>query len=166
MSPGYDLGKLFTGAEGRLGSIREVTVRLHPLPAATCTLRCPVVDVTLLEPLAPACVELNDPPGELLVRFESPVAQALATRAQALCGGELIEDDDDLWAAQREAAAGLHGRWVLPSEAAAEVERLHASGATRVVGRFARGHLFSDAPAPAAADPSELEQRVIEAYAG
>ena len=35
---GYDLPKLFTGAEGRLGRLLELTLRLHPLPARTCTL--------------------------------------------------------------------------------------------------------------------------------
>src|SRR5690242_21421221 len=53
---GYDLARLFTGARGRLGAIRQLALRLHPLPAATCTLVAPVGDPLPLERLAPACV--------------------------------------------------------------------------------------------------------------
>ena len=35
---GYDLGKLVCGSEGRLGLIARVSLRLHPLPAASGTL--------------------------------------------------------------------------------------------------------------------------------
>ena len=72
---GYDLPKLFTGAQGRLGEILELTLRLHPLPAATCTVVTAPSDPLALEPLAPACVEYAWPPERMLVRFESPVAR-------------------------------------------------------------------------------------------
>ncbi len=164
---GYDLPKLFTGAHGRLGSIRELTVRLHPLPAATATLVCDEVDPLIFEPLAPACVEYAWPPGQMLVRFESPVAQALADRAWVLAAGELVTDDEGLWAEHREAAAGLGSTRVLPAEAPGEIQRLRLEGATRVVGRIARGRLFSDAvPVDPDVELTPLERRVVEAYRG
>jgi glycolate oxidase FAD binding subunit len=167
---GYDLPKLFTGAGGRLGGILELTVRLHPLPAATCTVIADPSDPTVLEPLAPACVEYAWPPGRMLVRFESPVARVLAEQAVELIGGELVDDDDELWAEHRERAAGLHLTRCLPADVPATIERLQAAGATTIVGRYARGLLLSDAHDMNKRGQTpciqELEQRVVEAYAG
>jgi glycolate oxidase FAD binding subunit len=160
---GYDLPKLFTGAEGRLGRLLELTLRLHPLPAATCTLVAPPCDPRPLEPLAAACVEYSWPDDRMLVRFESPVADRLAAAAAELVGGELVADDAALWDEQRARQSGLELHRCLPADAVAACTRLRADGASRIVGRWARGWLFADVAAEQR-PLSPLELRVIERF--
>ena len=81
---GYDLGKLFCGSRGRLGSVERLALRLHPLPSAVDMLG-----------------------GELHVLFEG---SSRAVEAQLLeFGGER----DDRWGAVRElqATLGARSRW-------------------------------------------------------
>jgi glycolate oxidase FAD binding subunit len=166
---GYDLPKLFTGARGRLGEILELTLRLHPLPASTCTVVTAPADPVPLEPLAPACVEYAWPPERMLVRFESPVARGLAEQAAEVFGGDLVDDDEALWAEHRERAAGLGLTRCLPADVPATIARLRAAGATIIVGRYARGLLYADVNTGCLAPDmhvAALERRVVEAYGG
>ena len=164
---GYDLPRLATGADGRLGQIVRVCLRLHPLPAATCTVVAEPSDPAVLEPLRPACVEYAWPPGQMLVRFESPAAAELAEQARALVGGEVVADDEPLWAEHRELAAGLPVHRTLPAAAPAAIDELRASGATRIVGRLARGILHADVQNRCQAPILQpLEQRVVEVFGG
>jgi glycolate oxidase FAD binding subunit len=164
---GYDLPRLATGASGRLGDIVRVCLRLHPVPAATCTVVAEPSDPIGLEPLRPACLEYAFPPGRMLVRFESPAAAQLAERAQALVGGEIVADDEPLWTEHRERAAGLPLHRALPADVPATLDELRAAGATRIVGRLARGILHADVERRGKAPMLHpLEQRVVEAFGG
>src|SRR5437588_40147 len=110
-----------------------------------------------------------DPPGheltvgEVLVRFESPVARRLAEAAAQVAGGELIDDDEPVWTRQRELQAGLHLHRCPPSACPMRADELRSQGAEAVVGRWARGWLFADVPAPER-QLSPLEQRVIDRF--
>ena len=125
---GYDLCKLFCGAFGTLGLVAELTVRLHPIPERTCSLRAPVdargaTDLGLAlmaSPLEPAAVDHD---GETLwLRFEGSEAQADEQRVRARefivrrgLDCQLVRDDeqDGQWAALSEAGAGRPGETVL-----------------------------------------------------
>jgi glycolate oxidase FAD binding subunit len=86
---GYDLAKLMHGCHGTLALVAEVVLRLHPLPAASRTLRlpCALVDAAaatrtvLASPLEPAAVEWFE--DALLVRLTGTPA-ALEARASRL----------------------------------------------------------------------------------
>jgi glycolate oxidase FAD binding subunit len=161
---GYDLPKLFTGAHGALGELLELTLRLHPRPAQTANLVTALGDPIPLEPFAPACVEVQLPEDRMLVRFESQVAAELAREAQRIAGGEIVADDEELWAEHRERQAGLE-LWRCPPAGAPELSRrLTGQGTTVVIGRWARGWLFADLT-PASAEATSLERRVIERFA-
>jgi len=100
---GYDLGKLFCGSRGRLGSVERIALRLHPLPAAARTV------VTRLSwhelhrtQLVPSAADLVG--GRLHVLFEG--AQRAVDEQCAQAGGEPAEP----WAEIRELQASLPGR--------------------------------------------------------
>jgi len=101
---GYDLGKLFCGSRGRLGSVEQLALRLHPLPAASRTVMTDAGRWQELHHsgLTPSAVDLAD--RKLHVLFEgSP--RAVDAQVSAF-GGNEAEPWDELRALQ----ATLPGR--------------------------------------------------------
>jgi glycolate oxidase FAD binding subunit len=100
---GYDLGKLFCGSRGRLGSVERLALKLHPLPAAA---RTTVVDADWdalhNSQLTPSAVDVAD--GRMHVLFEGS-ARAVEAQLRALGG-----DEADPWDELRAKQAGLPGR--------------------------------------------------------
>jgi glycolate oxidase FAD binding subunit len=110
---GYDLAKLFAGSFGTLGLIATISVRLHPNPAQTATVLGASDDPERLaaavaslarRPLEANCLDVawEDGAGRVLVRYcgNTALSRALGTPME-LEGVETIEDDGELWAAQR-----------------------------------------------------------------
>jgi glycolate oxidase FAD binding subunit len=162
---GYDLGKLFCGSLGTLGLIVRVAVRLHPLPPASASAAGTTDDPDRLGaaaralaalPLEADCldVEWRERAGRLLVRFGSAAAgdQAATTvtrmRELGLADCDVVEDDDELWMAQR---VHQRGDCVLKvSGRATDVAAVCRTGAA-VVGRPALGLYWLALPPEASA---------------
>jgi glycolate oxidase FAD binding subunit len=115
---GYDIGKLFAGSFGTLGTILSVSVRLHPLPDVSVTAlgatSDPVLQAAASRALAAAGLELDALDiawragrGGVLARLTGPRAPARAQRAAALMGEvglehvDVSDEDAGLWARQR-----------------------------------------------------------------
>jgi FAD/FMN-containing dehydrogenase len=101
---GYDLGKLFCGSRGRLGTVERLALRLHPLPTQQRTV---VIDGSRWpelhrSQLVPSAVDLVD--GELHVLFEG--SQRSVDAQLASLGGE----ESDRWEEIRARQATLPGR--------------------------------------------------------
>lgn len=73
-STGYDLTHLFVGAEGTLGVITELTVRLHPIPEAVSSAVCAFPDVASAVNSVIETVQYGVPVAR--VEFLDPVAIA------------------------------------------------------------------------------------------
>lgn len=121
---GYDLGKLWCGSLGTLGLVVDVTLRLHPLPAARRTIRIPASAVVaaaflvdlLASPVECAAVEWNSREAAFLIALEGRLA-GLTGQLDGLAGvvrrhglaAEPVDDDGDVWDAWRDAHAGTGG---------------------------------------------------------
>jgi FAD/FMN-containing dehydrogenases len=100
---GYDLGKLFCGSRGRLGSVEQLALRLHPLPAAARTVVTRADWQTLhRSQLVPSAVDVAD--GRMHVLFEGST-RAVDAQVRALEGEEA-----DPWTELRVLQASLPGR--------------------------------------------------------
>ncbi|GDY32524.1 FAD-binding oxidoreductase [Gandjariella thermophila] len=91
---GYDLAKVTHGSYGALGLLAEVVLRLHPVPAASVTVRLPCslaaaaeraaeLASTSLEPVAVEWYGSGVTEGHLLVRLEG-TAEGTEARARAV----------------------------------------------------------------------------------
>lgn len=163
---GYDIAKLFTGAFGTLGLIVEVVVRLYPLPARTVTVTGATDDPHTLQSGALAVshasleierldVSWSGSSGKVLAQFGGIVPESQAERAGSLLAGSGLEvsqteDDQGLWAAQRNAQRAGQGEIglklsMLPGDLARVIEavaRLRGS----LVGRAGLGLLWVRMP--------------------
>jgi glycolate oxidase FAD binding subunit len=161
---GYDLGKLVCGSEGTLALIGRVSLRLHPLPAATTTIIVETDDVPgvvaalVHSQLQPSALDVLHPGVVALLLEGSPAAveQQLQT-ARALVGGV---PDGAVWTRVRERQAAAGGRLAFaPGELAATLERLEEA-----VVRPAVGVAYVPAPvAPEVTEPLRLLQEHVRA---
>ncbi len=157
---GYDLAKLFGGSFGTLGAIVEVSVRLHPLPPDTATALGAADDPGLLARAAAALgraplehqgfdVRWSDGRGALLMRFAGAAPRPQAQTAERLLSeaglrGEIVDDDEGIWAEQRggQRASGEQGVVVrvsgLPTRLPALLRAAERLGGS-VVGRAGLG---------------------------
>jgi glycolate oxidase FAD binding subunit len=162
---GYDLAKLFTGSFGTLGLIAEVVVRLHPLPASRVTARGSSDDPAALERGAMTVshatlqaesldVAWQDGRGSILARFAGAAADAQAQAAARLLAETALEtavaeDDESLWASQRDGQRSTDGATLRLSGLQSDLARVLGAAdrrRARVFGRAGAGVFWLKLP--------------------
>jgi len=156
---GYDLSKLMAGAFGTLGIITEVALRLHPRPERTATARFAAQEPEALGRIAAELahrplelealdVRYHGGEGAILARFAGATAREQASELGG--GADVLEDDGELWDAQRAGQRSTDGVVVrvsaLPAELADVLRAADATGAG-VAGRAGTGLLYLTLPA-------------------
>lgn len=156
---GYDLSKLFTGSHGSLGIIAELNFKLRPRPEreATVAIDGPVSELLALareivsarlfpvaaEIVSPAFAALLDVSADqpvLLVRFagnQVGVKYQIEQTMALMNGGEVVDDDTELWRAIAAVPAQRSFGWrasVLPSKLAEVCKEIALAGAIWQIG--------------------------------
>ncbi|MET8536625.1 FAD-binding oxidoreductase [Streptomyces sp. NPDC005065] len=122
---GYDLAKLFAGSLGAFGLIAELTLRVHPLPAATATLAVPVEGIdgalaaaraAIRSPLEPVAAEW-DGAQEMLIRFHGTPRgveerMRIAASVPGLAGARAV-DGEECWGRLAAQVRGGEGDTIL-----------------------------------------------------
>jgi glycolate oxidase FAD binding subunit len=153
---GYDLGKLVCGSLGRLALIGRVSLRLHPVPAATRTLvvesddTAVVVSALLRSQLQPSALDVLHP-GRVAMLFEGSerAVAAQVETARVLVGG--AETDAAVWTESRERQGAALGRVrFAPRDLANTLSTMREAVARPAAGVAYVPHRTSDVlPAPA-----------------
>lgn len=161
---GYDLCRLFTGAQGNLGRILEATFKVQPLPeteiivahrCATLDEAAALIEAVLAAPLLPVILDLVAP-ATVVVGFAGAREDVAWQRAEAARLGitePATLDYDRAWPGQFS---------VLPSRL---IEALRDLRAPEFVARAGNGVIGINGTVPSAS-PGNLARRLEEAFRG
>ena len=103
---GYDVSRLMCGAQGTLGVLLDISLKVIPRPQQerSLSLQCDEIQATSLlsrlgrQPLPISATRYQD--GQLCIRLSG--SESAVTAATTLIGGELLPQGDQLWQQLRE----------------------------------------------------------------